>query len=580
MKQKILYLSIIMALSGCSSKHESFNVPLFENVIEYKNKKNDVAADKEYMYDVMLGQLEYNEGNTKRSIANYEKSLALKKNTVAYTLLVLYYKDNDYQNAKRIAGIIKDNSIKTNSLVENLLTNLLNGELNKSVETINSVLSNQPSNEDILQQYEITLKGQKDIADLLYFSKIDIDSLEDKMNSADFVIVKFFYLHDKSNDAGVDPNDAVSYLKNNLDNNSLIQNYLMVKTSYLDNYDISIYKNSLFTILSSINSYNLDVNGLEKLYNSDKTMYNTIKEMKTKVYENNYNFWYFMSRLEANDKKISLEYVKKSYDIIPKTDETIKERNIMLGEIIQRYVIDLKQYDVSQYINQLGDYENKKKYFTFTVLEMILNNVYTDEYLTQYKGIIKNVDRYISVSRAYSHLDRVKEAMLYLDKAEELNISEHEVQLEKIFLLVDINKNIAQNEAEIYAETHNDIETKMALLYTKLVNKKDLKDGLVEIKAIFKHTPKSEFTIKDYELLPTYLYARYNYENGKYEKAKEIYELLEISGNYVYLADYGQVLWKLNQKTKAKKVFEKSKKIFDSVYLKNIMKELNIKPME
>jgi len=580
MKQKILYLSIIMALSGCSSKQESFNIPLFENVIEYKNKKSDVAADKEYMYDVMLGQLEYNEGNTKRSIANYEKSLALKKNTVAYTLLVLYYKDNDYKNAKRIAGIIKDNSIKTNSLVENLLTNLLNGELNKSVETINSVLNSSPNNEDILQQYEITLQGQKDIADLLYFSKIDIDSLEDKINPADFVIVKFFYLHDKSNDAGVDPNEAVSYLKNNLDNNSLIQNYLMVKTAYLDNYDISIYKNSLFTVMSSINSYNLDVNGLEKLYNSDKTMYNAIKEMKTKVYEHNYNFWYFMSRLESNENNKSIEYVKKSYEVIPKTDETLKERNIMLGEIIHRYVIDLKQYDVAQYINQLSDYEDKKKYFTFTVLEMISNNVYTDDYLTQYKGIVKNVDRYIGVSRAYSHLERNKEAMLYLDKAEELNVSEHKVQLEKIFLLADINKNIAQNEAEIYAEKHNDVETRIALLYTKLVNKKDLKDGLVEIKAIFKHTPKSEFTIKDYELLPTYIYARYNYENGKYEKAKEIYELLELSGNYVFLADYGQVLWKLNQKTKAKKLFQKSKKIFDSTYLRDIMKELNIKPME
>lgn len=75
---------------------------------------------------------------------------------------------------------------------------------------------------------------------------------------------------------------------------------------------------------------------------------------------------------------------------------------------------------------------------------------------------------------------------------------------------------------------------------------------MVEIKAIFKHTPKSEYTIKDFETLPTYIYARYNYENGKYEKAKEIYELLEISNNYVYLADYGQVLWKLNQRTKQK----------------------------
>lgn len=55
----------------------------------------------------MVGQLEYNEGNTKRSIANYEKSLALKKNTVAYTLLVLYYKENDYQNAKELQALLK-----------------------------------------------------------------------------------------------------------------------------------------------------------------------------------------------------------------------------------------------------------------------------------------------------------------------------------------------------------------------------------------------------------------------------------------------------------------------------------------
>ena len=579
MKRKILYLSIIMALSGCASKPESFNIPMFENVIEYSSKKNDVEADKEYMYDIMVGQLEYNEGNTKRSIANYEKSLAIKKNTVAYTLLVLYYKENDYQNAKRIANIIKEHSIKKDSLVENLLVNLLNGELDQSVDTINSVLSSAPKNTDILQEFEITLKGQKDIADLLYFSKIDIDSLEDKLSPSDFVLIKFFYLHDKSNEAGIDPNEAVCYLRDNLDNNSLLQNYLMVKTSYLDNYDITVYKKSLFTVISSINSYNLDVNGLEKLYNSDKTMYNTIKEMKSKVYANNYNFWYFMSRLEGNDQTAAIEHLNKAYSVIAKTDETVKDRDIILSELVQRTVFS-KNYDVSTYINKLSNYEDKKKYFTFTVLSMIKNNTYNDEYLDNYKGIIKHVDRYLGVARAYSHLERNKEAMSYLDLADELNVSQHEIQLEKIFLLTDINKNIAQNEAEIYYDKHNDVESKIALLFTKLVNKKDLKDGLVEIKAIFKHTPKSEYTIKEFETLPTYIYARYNYENGKYEKAKEIYELLEISNNYVYLADYGQVLWKLNQRTKAKKLFEKSRNIFDSEYLKNIIKELNIKPME
>lgn len=576
MKQKILYLSIIMALSGCASKPESFNIPMFENVIEYNNKKNDVAADKEYMYDIMVGQLEYNEGNTKRSIANYEKSLALKKNTVAYTLLVLYYKENDYQNAKRIAGIIKDNNIKKDNLVENLLTNLLNGDMDKSIDTINSVLSNVSKNDDILQEYEITLKGQKDIADLLYFSKVDIDLLADKVNPADFVIVKFFYLHDKSNEEGVEPNEAVTYLRNSLDSNNLLQNYLMVKTAYLDNYDISVYKQSLFTVVSSINSYNLDINGLERLYNSDKTMYNNIKEMKSKVYENNYNFWYFMSRLEGDNQPIAIEHLNKAYSVIPKTDETVKDRDIILSEIIQRSVFS-NQLDVSKYINQLSNYEDKKKYFSFTVLTMIKNKTYTDDYLVQYKGVIKNVDKYIGVSKAYAYLERNSEAMRYLDVADELNVSQHEIHLEKIFLLTDINKNIAQNEAEIYYDKHKDVESKIALLFTKLINKKDLKDGLVEIKGIFKHTPKTEYTIKDFEILPTYIYARYNYENGKYEKAKEIYELLEISNNYVYLADYGQVLWKLNQKTKAKKIFEKSRKIFDSEYLRTIIKELNIK---
>lgn len=351
-----------MALSGCASKPESFNIPMFENVIEYNNKKNDVAADKEYMYDIMVGQLEYNEGNTKRSIANYEKSLALKKNTVAYTLLVLYYKENDYQNAKRIAGIIKDNNIKKDNLVENLLTNLLNGDMDKSIDTINSVLSNVPKNDDILQEYEITLKGQKDIADLLYFSKVDIDLLADKVNPADFVIVKFFYLHDKSNEEGVEPNEAVTYLRNSLDSNNLLQNYLMVKTAYLDNYDISVYKQSLFTVVSSINSYNLDINGLERLYNSDKTMYNNIKEMKSKVYENNYNFWYFMSRLEGDNQPIAIEHLNKAYSVIPKTDETVKDRDIILSEIIQRSVFS-NQLDVSKYINQLSNYEDKKNTF-------------------------------------------------------------------------------------------------------------------------------------------------------------------------------------------------------------------------
>lgn len=286
-----------------------------------------------------------------------------------------------------------------------------------------------------------------------------------------------------------------------------------------------------------------------------------------------------MSRLEGDNQPIAIEHLNKAYSVIPKTDETVKDRDIILSEIIQRSVFS-NQLDVSKYINQLSNYEDKKKYFSFTVLTMIKNKTYTDDYLVQYKGVIKNVDKYIGVSKAYAYLERNSEAMRYLDVADELNVSQHEIHLEKIFLLTDINKNIAQNEAEIYYDKHKDVESKIALLFTKLINKKDLKDGLVEIKGIFKHTPKTEYTIKDFEILPTYIYARYNYENGKYEKAKEIYELLEISNNYVYLADYGQVLWKLNQKTKAKKIFEKSRKIFDSEYLRTIIKELNIKSLE
>ena len=91
---------------------------------------------------------------------------------------------------------------------------------------------------------------------------------------------------------------------------------------------------------------------------------------------------------------------------------------------------------------------------------------------------------------------------------------------------------------------------------------------------------KSEIAniVNEFKQLPLYISAQLNYKLKKYNEAKKIFDSMIIDNNYSYLADYGRILWYLNEKEDAIKYFKQSKSILNSFYLKNIIKELKIKP--
>lgn len=581
MKEKILYLSIFLAITGCQSTSHILQVPIFDKVIEYKSDKQvDQQIDKDYMYYVMLGQLELNEGNTKRAIQNYEKSLALKKNDVAYTLLSIYYKENDYNNARRMADLIKSNNIYNTSVAENILVNLLNNDYKEAATSINAVSVGISTKNKDLPDLEYQTKAFKDLADLLFFAKVNMNDFSSLIPKDDFTIINFFYLYNQSNSQGAEPDEALKYLMNTLNKESLLHNFVLFRIAYVENYHFNVYKDELTYLTNHIDNYNLDVNALEKFYTNDNVEYEKLKEKLIKKYPDNVNFWYILSLLDAKTQPDeSLVYMKKAYSLIKENEPTNDLKEKILSQIISAMIIS-KHYDVESYINDFEDYNDKRKNFSYLIFAMIKNNEFNESILTKYKGIVKKVDQYLQISKAYSYLERYNDAMTYLTKAEEIASSNVEVNLEKIHILAELNPVIAQNEAEIYSESNDSPETQMTILYVNLINKKDIKEGLKAAKNAYLKFDKRNIKIKDYETTPIYLYARYSYENGKYAKAKELMEKLDIQYNYIYMADYGRILWSLNQKTKAKVYFKKSKEIFDSKYLSNIIKELNIKNME
>ncbi len=585
MNKKILCLSILFALSGCEST-KSFHIPIFEDVIEYKEDviKNDNLYDekkeKEFMYNVMIGQLELNEGNTRRAIENYEKSLSEKQNEVAYTLLEIYYKENDYENSKRVAKIISDKNIKSDSIGNQLLVSLLNNNYINSSEKINSILS-KIDNVDIKQvsYLEAQVKKYKEISDMIFFSNNDISKFNENVEHDNFVLLKFFYLYNLSNSKGEDPDEPIKYLKENLNKDNLLHNFTLFRIAYIEHYHVNVYKNEMIYLTEVLNNYVFDINTLEKLYTNDINLYEELKERMNVKYSNDISYWYFLSVIEdkASPKK-SLQYLNNAYNIIEKKQSMHELKDKIIGSLILKNVNN-QNYDVSKYINKLSDNKQKEIYFKQVMYIAIFNNNYNDDLLEKYKHIVSDLDRYLTISRIYTYFEDYNKAMTYLEHADELSVSNNIINLDKIMILSKINPKIAVNEAEIFLEKENTPESRLVLLYAKLNNNENLKEGREEVRSIYYKYDKKTISEQYYQFT-TYLFSRYNYEIGKYERSKETLEQLEIGSNYIYLADYGKILWKLNQKTKAKKMFKKSKEIFDSKYLSNIIKELNIKNLE
>jgi len=577
MKQKLLFLSILLSITGCQNTGKSFNIPLFENIIEYKKDKAlNEQADKDYMYNVMAGQLELNEGNTKRAIENYEKSLSKKNNDIAYTLLTLYYKENDYNNTRRIAFFIKDNNLYNNTIAENILVNLLNNDNPQAMSSINQVLEGLTIKSKTLNELEYQTKTLKDLSDILYFSKTNMEDIKPQINKDFFITLNFFYMYNESNSKGEDPDNALKYITGNIDKTNVLQNFVLFRISYIENYHVNVYKDEMIFLTSAIDNYNLDINALEKLYPNDFNAYENLKIRLIEKYKDKIEFWYFLSQLEIKSEPInSINYLKKTYSLIKDKEPTNELKEKVLNQLITRS-IDMNDYKISSYIKGFSDYEDKKSHFSYLVYNMLKYNKFNDSIFDEYKGIIKPIDQNLQIAKAYSYMEKYEEAMNYLN----MDSENKEVQIEKIYNLSKINKELALSESVIYNESNNNPEAKLLLLYTKLINKQDIEDGQKLAKQAYLKYDKNNITIKDFETFPIYIYALYSYENGKYAKAKEMIEKLDVENNYMYSADYGKILWKLDQKTKAKKYFKKSKSIFDSQYLNNIMTELNIKKLE
>jgi hypothetical protein len=590
MKKQLLYLSIMLAITGCQT-NQSFHIPLFEDVIEYKDDKPTNTEDqakyneqkeKDFMYNVMAGQLELNEGNTKRAIDRYETSLSEKKNEVAYTLLAIYYKENDYNNARRIADIISANDIKSKADGDNLLVSLLNQDYEKASKYLNTAIeqTNFKNNNNLtVSVLEEAVKLNKDISDMVFFSKANVDSLATYMSKDNFVLIKFFCMYDTSNSQGIEPDEAIKYLMENKNKENVMHNFTLFRIAYVENYHVNVYKEEMMYLTDVLNNYVFDVNTLEKLYTTDINSYDRLKTKLMIKHKDNIDFWFFLYLIESkNDSEESLAYLNASFNLIMDKEITHQLKEKVINEIVNQ-LLNRKVYDVSYYIKALNDYEQKKEIFVMVVFKSIKDNNYDDNILTHYKGIIPVIDEYLTVARGFSHYEKYEQAMSYIEKADEMEVSNAKVSLERNMILAKVNPKIAINETEMLLEKNNTPEGNLVLLYAKLNNKENIKNGREEVKKIYNKYNKKTLGSYYYEF-GTYLYSRYNYDIGKYDRAKELIEQLQIGNNHVYLADYGKILWKLNQKTKAKRIFLKSKEVFDSVYLSNILKELNIKTLE
>lgn len=587
MNKKLLYLSIVFALTGCQNT-KSFHIPLFENIISYKedkvsNSKNyDEKKEKDFMYNVMAGQLELNEGNTQRAIERYEASLSEKKNEIAYTLLSLYYKENDYTNVKRIASIIESYKIKSNNIGDNLLASLLNEHYEISSSYLNEIFKQVNLEENIISVslLEEYVKLYKGMADLVFFSNNNIDMFKQYIDNDQFTLFKFFYLYDYSNSQGQEPDEAIKYLINNMNKTNVLHNFTLFRMAYIENYQVDVYKDEMIYLTGILNNYVFDTNTLEKLYSNDITAYEKVKLNLSLKYKDNVDFWYFLSVLEnKHDPEKSLSYLNAAYNLIISKETSHQLKDKIITQIISK-MIDKNIYNVSIYLKNINDYEQRKEIFKLIITKAIKTNNYNDSILENYNHLIRPVDKYLIVSKTYNYFEEYELAMTYLERADELELSNNEVTLERNIILSKVNPKIAINESELYLEKNNTPEAKIVLLYAKLNNKEDIKKGREDIRSIYYKYDQKKLNIKEYYQFSTYVYSRYNYEIGKYDRAKEVIEQLAIGNNYIYLADYGRILWKLNQRTKAKRLFNKSKEIFDSKYLSNILKELNIKSLE
>lgn len=590
MNKKILYLSIFFALAGCQTntvketsvpKEKSFFIPFFNEIIDYKSaeeKNTDVMNEKEYMYLIMQGQLELNKNNNQKALEYFEKSMNIKYTDISYTILDIYFKEKNYLKSMEISSKIYNSNriIAENKDYENLILYLFNNDDLKSVEIINKLIKNININENNINNLGMQVNIYRDIADIIVFTRNELSIIKDKINKDDFTLIEFFYMYNLSNQKGEEPDKVLNHLILNINKNNLLHNFTVFRVGYIENYHIDSYKDEVKYIIDNIDNYKFDLSILEKFYNYNLEEYEILKVKLISKYENNYNFWIFLSILEKEDKTKALSSALKAYEIIKKDKVLVQNKELLLSNIINLQ-IENNNFNIKPFINDYKEYSNKEMAISFMILNMINKNKFNYNHILDYQSTIPKTDIDLLISKNYYYLEKYDEALLYINKAEEETSNNLEINLYKILILGEKNKKIGLNEAEIFYNDNKNIDSKIILLYMNYLNNVKINDSLKEINLI-QLKNKEQIQINEFKQLPLYISAQLNYKLKKYNEAKKIFDSMIIDNNYSYLADYGRILWYLNQKEDAIKYFKQSKLILNSFYLKNIIKELKIKP--
>ncbi len=582
MNQKILYLSMFFLLSGCQNtqvkkeEHEkSFFIPFFEEIINYEDdeklKHQKSLNEKEYMYLIMQGQIELNKGNNKKALEYFEKSLAIKYSDISYTVLQIYYKENNYLKTKEIADkIYTTNKLVLNKHYENLLILLFQNKEIESGELINSILSKKNLSYD-LNSLNQNLNIYKDIAHIMSFTSKDPIYFKKYLKEEDFIMINFFFKYIEGNKKGEEPDQALNYIIENKTN--LMHNFTIFKVAASESYNLSTFIEELNYLLDYVEDYNFEINILKNFNKFDEKQYEELKSKLIKKYASNYQFWYELSIMENNQQK-ALLYSMKAFNIINRDKILVQNKDNIISN-----VVDLKiknnEYNIKKFINHYDKEESKEIAISFTILKMIMNNKFDYELIISNSDLIPDTNLNLLIAKNYYYLEQYDNALIYINKTEEEIPNNLETNLYKILVLGEKNKKIGLNEAEIYYNNNNNLDAKLVLLYMKYLNNIDIRKSLNEVDKIIKLNNKTN--IKELNEFPIYLSALFNYKLNNYVDSQKRFLTLNIKDNYTYLADYGRVLWKLNEKTKAKEYFKLSKSIFNSSYLKNILKELNIK---
>ncbi len=582
MNQKILYLSMFFLLSGCQNtqvkkeeNEKSFFIPFFEEIINYEDdeklKHQKSLNEKEYMYLIMQGQIELNKGNNKKALEYFEKSLAIKYSDISYTVLQIYYKENNYLKTKEIADkIYTTNKLVLNKHYENLLILLFQNKEIESGELINSILSKKNLSYD-LNSLNQNLNIYKDIAHIMSFTSKDPIYFKKYLKEEDFIMINFFFKYIEGNKKGEEPDQALNYIIENKTN--LMHNFTIFKVAASESYNLSTFIEELNYLLDYVEDYNFEINILKNFNKFDEKQYEELKSKLIKKYASNYQFWYELSIMENNQQK-ALLYSMKAFNIINRDKILVQNKDNIISN-----VVDLKiknnEYNIKKFINHYDKEESKEIAISFTILKMIMNNKFDYELIISNSDLIPDTNLNLLIAKNYYYLEQYDNALIYINKTEEEIPNNLETNLYKILVLGEKNKKIGLNEAEIYYNNNNNLDAKLVLLYMKYLNNIDIRKSLNEVDKIIKLNNKTN--IKELNEFPIYLSALFNYKLNNYVDSQKRFLTLNIKDNYTYLADYGRVLWKLNEKTKAKEYFKLSKSIFNSSYLKNILKELNIK---